>query len=215
VRMLREIERDAIILAGSIGPFSLASQLIGLTQLMTLCLSGVGVVEAVLEKTTAFLTEYLTAFAAAGADAVIMAEPVAGLVSPADLGRFSSKRVAAIRAAVESGPFRIFLHNCSARLVHLPQVLEAGASLCHFGACMDLPAALNQVPAEVVLAGNLDPVAVFCQGNTDTVAERTSALLAATAGHRHFVPSSGCDLPPGTPFANLEAFYRTVAAVGG
>jgi uroporphyrinogen decarboxylase len=194
-----------------IGPFSLTSQLVGVTQLMTLCREDPGLVEAVLEKATSFLTGYARAFAAAGADAILMAEPVAGLVSPAYLGRFSSANVARIRLAVEAGSFRLFLHNCGARLKHLPQVLEAGVSLYHFGAPMDLGAALKQVPRDVVLAGNLDPAAVFCEGTAESVAERTTALLAASDGYANFVPSSGCDLPPGTPLASLEAFYRVVA----
>ncbi len=214
VRMLREAEHEAIVLGGIIGPFSLASQLVGLTELMSLCVMNPRVVDAVLEKTTAFLIEYAKAFAVAGADAVIMAEPVAGLVSPPMLGRFSSANVARIREVVEVGPFRVFLHNCGARLVHLPQVLEAGASLYHFGPPMDLAAALARVPPDVTLAGNLDPAAVFCQGTVEQVTERTLALLAATAGYGNFVPSSGCDLPPGTPLANLEAFYDVVTGRG-
>jgi uroporphyrinogen decarboxylase len=137
---------------------------------------------------------------------------VAGLVSPAFLGRFSSANVAKIRQAVEVGSFKLFLHNCGARLKHLPQVLEAGVSLYHFGAPMDMSAALKQVPQDVVLAGNLDPAAVFCLGTARSVAERTAALLAAADGHGNFAPSSGCDLPPGTPIENLEAFYEAVAA---
>jgi len=210
--MLRAAEPDGIVVGGMIGPFSLASQLVGLTQLMTMCLSAPGMVEAIVERTSAFLAEYARAFAAAGADAVLMAEPVAGLVSPAHLGRFSSANVAKIREAAETGSFRIFLHNCSARLVHLPRILDAGASLYHFGATMDLAAALKQAPPGVILAGNLHPVEVFFQGSVGKVVERTCALLAATAGHRNFAPSSGCDLPPGTPLANLEAFYATVRA---
>ncbi len=210
VGMLRAAEPEAVVIGGIIGPFSLASQLVGLSQLMMLCLSSPGLVHALVEKTAAFLAEYAKAFAAAGADAVLMAEPVAGLVSPADLGRFSSASIVKIRAAAETGSFRVFLHNCSARLVHLPRILEAGAVLCHFGAPMDLSAALKQVPPDVVVAGNLHPVEVFFHGSVEKVTERTSTLLAATAGHRNFVPSSGCDLPPGTPLSNLEAFYGTV-----
>jgi uroporphyrinogen decarboxylase len=212
VRMMRDAAPDAVVIGGIIGPFSLAGQLIGLSQLMTLCMLNAGLVEALLDKTTAFLTEYTKAFATAGADAVLMAEPMAGLVSPAFLGRFSSANVAKIREGAEAGSFRLFYHNCGARLAHLPQVLEAGASLYHFGAPMDLAAALKQVPPDVVLAGNLDPAGVFCGGTPETVTERTSALIAGADGHRNFVPSSGCDLPPGTPLGNLEAFYAAVSA---
>jgi uroporphyrinogen decarboxylase len=212
IRMMRRSAPEAVVIGGTIGPFSLTSQLVGVTQLMTLCLEDPDLVEAILEKATAFLTGYVRAFADAGADAVLMAEPVAGLVSPALLGRFSSANVARINQAVEAGSFQVFLHNCGARLKHLPQVLESGVSLYHFGAPMDIGAALRQVPLDVVLAGNLDPAAVFCRGTAGSVAQSTASLLAATDGHRNFVPSSGCDLPPGTPLENLEAFYEAVAA---
>lgn len=34
--------------------------------------------------------------------------------------------------------------------------------------------------------------------------------LDATRGYRNFIISSGCDIPPGTPLPNLEAFYSVV-----
>ena len=212
VRMMRQAAPDAAIVGGIIGPFSLAGQLVGVTRLMMLSLTDAALVEALLEKTTAFLGQYARAFAEAGADAVLMAEPMAGLVSPACLGRFSSARVAELRRTAEAGAFRVFLHNCSARAAHLARVFEAGCALYHFGAPMDLAAALAAAPPGVVIAGNLNPAAVFCHGSASEVADRTRALLAMTAGRRGFVPSSGCDLPPGTPLENLDAFYRTVRA---
>ncbi len=36
-------------------------------------------------------------------------------------------------------------------------------------------------------------------------------LLAAAAGNRSFVLSSGCDLPPGTPIENVEALCAAAA----
>jgi uroporphyrinogen decarboxylase len=214
VRRMRRAAEDVVVLGEMIGPFSLAAQLVGITEIMCLCATDPGAVEALVLKATAFLTEYSRAFAQAGADGVVVAEPVAGLVSPAGLGRFSSAAVAVIRQAVEDGPFRIILHNCGARLVHLTKILEAGASMYHFGAPMDLASALGQIPPDIVVAGNLDPARVFCQGTAEGVRSRTFELLAATARYPNFVPSSGCDLPPRTPLANLGAFYDTVRTAG-
>jgi uroporphyrinogen decarboxylase len=104
------------------------------------------------------------------------------------------------------------LHNCAAKLLHLPAVLESGARTFHFGAPMDLPAALGKVPGDVILCGNLDPAAVFCQASPAEVIERTKTLLNQTAAFPNFLISSGCDIPPGAPLENLDAFYR---AVGG
>lgn len=45
------------------------------------------------------------------------------------------------------------------------------------------------------------------------VTARTAQLLAAVSGRRNFVVSSGCDVPPSAPLANLDAFYQAVNAV--
>ena len=41
--------------------------------------------------------------------------------------------------------------------------------------------------------------------------EATRALLEATSCHKNFFVSSGDDIPPGSPLANLNAFFRAVA----
>ena len=75
---------------------------------------------------------------------------------------------------------------------------------------MDIGLALEQVDRSVILAGNLDPSAVFHGGTPDEVREKTMELLQRTAIYRNFIISSGCDIPPHTPVENLDAFYQTV-----
>jgi uroporphyrinogen decarboxylase len=89
--------------------------------------------------------------------------------------------------------------------------LESGAGVYHFGAGMDIAAALGRVGPETVLCGNLDTEKFFRKGQPQAAGEATKALLEATRGFRNFVVSSGCDIPPGSPLANLNAFYRAVA----
>jgi uroporphyrinogen decarboxylase len=126
------------------------------------------------------------------------------------LAAFSSAYVRRLGEAVCDGNFGIVLHNCGAKLVHLPAILETGLSAFHFGAPMDLTAALKRIPADTVVCGNLDPSAVFCQLAAEEARARATALLAATAGHPNFVLSSGCDIPPNARLANLDAFYEAL-----
>jgi uroporphyrinogen decarboxylase len=79
---------------------------------------------------------------------------------------------------------------------------------------MDLQAALAKVDPGIVLCGNLDPSGVFCQLPPAGVQERTTSLLAATAAHRNFVVSSGCDIPPNATLASLDAFYASLDSTG-
>jgi len=210
VRRLKKLPSRPLVLGGCIGPFSLAARLVGVSEALELTLAEPELMTAVLEKSTAFLTDYACTFKAAGADGLIMAEPAAGLLSPRGLAAHSSGYVKAIAAAVEDGRFALLLHNCAARLLHLPAVLETGLTSFHFGAPMDLPAALKQVSPDVVLCGNLDPTAVFCQLPPAEVAARAADLLSRTAGHRNYVLSSGCDVPASAPLSSLDAFYGAV-----
>ena len=210
VRRLKKLPSRPLVLAGCIGPFSLAARLVGVSEALELTLSEPELMEAVLEKSTAFLAAYACAFKEAGADWLIMAEPAAGLLSPRGLSTHSSRYIKTIAAAVSDGEFALILHNCAARLLHLPAILETGLTTFHFGAPMDLPAALGKVAPEVVLCGNLDPTSVFCQLAPAEVKARASDLLSRTAPHRNYVLSSGCDVPAAAPLANLDAFYAAV-----
>jgi uroporphyrinogen decarboxylase len=212
IAKLRAAFGKELVIAGCIGPFSLAARLVGVSEAMELTIADPELMEAVLEKSTEFLVAYIKAFRAAGAGGVIMAEPAAGLLSPRSMSAFSSAWIRKIHAALGDDRFFIILHNCAAKLLHLSAVLETGLSTFHFGAPMDMPAALAKVSTEVVLCGNLDPTAVFVKMEPTLVGARVEELLAPTKGRRNFVISSGCDVPASAPLANLDAFFRAVRA---
>jgi uroporphyrinogen decarboxylase len=200
------------VMGGLIGPFSLAGRIFGVSEALEATAAEPELILTLLEKATDFLLEYTQAFREVGAAGVIMAEPAAGLLSPRSLGKFSAPFVRRIVETVQSEDFSIILHNCGARLVHLPKVLESGAEIYHFGAPMDIAAALAQVDDQTILCGNLDPTAVFYSGTVDEVRQQTAQLMSATQAYPNFIASSGCDVPPGVPIRNLDAFYEVVRA---
>jgi uroporphyrinogen decarboxylase len=198
------------VLGGLIGPFSLAGRIFGVSEALESTALQPELVHALLERVTAFQIEYAAAFRARGAAGVVMAEPLAGLLSPRALGLFSAPYVRQIIDAVQTEDFAVLLHNCGARLAHLQQILKSGAEIYHFGAPMDIVGALQQVDGQVVLCGNLDPTAVFHSGTLDEVTQKTRLLFEQTRPYSNFVLSSGCDIPPGTPAENIKAFFEVV-----
>jgi len=210
VRRLRQLPAKPLVFGGCIGPFSLAARLVGVSEALEMTVTEPDLMQVLLEKCTTFLAAYIRAFQSAGADGVLMAEPAAGLLSPRSMLQLSSAYIKTIGAATADRHFALILHNCAARLVHLPSVLETGLHTFHFGAPMDLAEALARVPADVVLCGNLDPAGVFVQSSPAEITTRALALLKATAAHRNFVLSSGCDVPPNAPLAHLDAFYTAL-----
>jgi len=58
--------------------------------------------------------------------------------------------------------------------------------------------------------GNLGPVRVIKSATSTEVYDKTLALLKATASNPNFILSSGCNNPPGTPLANIDAFFKAL-----
>jgi uroporphyrinogen decarboxylase len=208
VRILAAQPGAPFVIAGCIGPFTLAGRLFGVSESLEFSMNEPEAMEELIGKATAFLIDYVQAFKAAGAKALFMAEPTAGLLSPKMLGRFSSTFVKRIVDATEDGQFGIILHNCGARIAHIPQILTSGATALHFGQPMDLPAAARAVPANVVVCGNLDPSGVFVGLDDEAITQRTIALEASLAGLRNVVMSSGCDIPPNAPVEHLVSYMK-------
>ncbi len=211
VRRLRKQLGAPLLLGSCIGPFSLAARIVGVSEAMELTLMEPELIHRVLEKTTAFLSAYGRTFRAAGASGVIMAEPAAGLLSPASMTEFSSRYVRQINDQI-GGEFTVILHNCAAKRLHLPALLATGLNTFHVAAPMDIVSVLTEIPADVVLCGNLDPMTVFDQLKPAEIEQRVTDLLAVTRGTANFVASSGCDLPSTVALGNLDAFYRAVDA---
>ena len=198
------------IFAGSIGPFSLAGRLLDITEIMVLCYEEPELVHAVLEKATAFLVAYNKALRDAGADGLVMAEPAAGLLSPALIAEFSTPYVRKIIRAVENESFAVIYHNCGNTIPLIGSILETGAGAFHFGNAVDIAEMLKLVPAEYTVFGNVDPAGQFLGGTPASVRESTLRILEKCAAHKNFVISSGCDIPPLAPVENIDAFFNAV-----
>ena len=208
VRGLVSMGKGVPVLGGMIGPFSLAGRLFGVSESLLATASGPEVIEGLLEKVTSFLCAYAAAFKSAGASGVIIAEPSAGLLSPRGMAAYSSPYVRRIIEAVEGDGFEVILHNCAAKAIHLGAVEESGAHIVHFGAPMDMPAALQKLSPRITVCGNLDPAGVFLHSTPEGISRLTRNLISSTEGHSNFVVSSGCDIPAATPLENLDAFFH-------
>jgi len=205
-KLTAEYAEDKPVFGGTIGPFSLAGRLYDISELMVACYCEPDVVEILLNKCTEFLKRYCLELKRQGADGVLIAEPAAGLLSGEDCSAFSSQYVKTIVEAVQDDSFMVVLHNCGNTGQCTAAMLESGALGYHFGNKIDMALALKDCPSDVLVLGNLDPV-IFRSASPDVIRLNTTELLNATSGFPNYVLSSGCDVPPHTPHANIDAFY--------
>jgi len=202
--------KDRPVFGGEIGPFSLAGRLFDMTEIMVALMLEPETVHIVLEKAAEFLIEFARSYKKAGANGIIIAEPAAGLLSPSQCDEFSSKYIRKIVEAVQDDYFMVILHNCGNTRNLVPSLLSTDAMGYHFGNAVNMVDIMPQIPWGRIAFGNVDPARVFKNGTVEDVKEKTWELLEKTAIYKNFVLSSGCDIPPGTPMENIDAFFETL-----
>lgn len=209
IKKATEIISDRPVLAGMIGPYSLAARLFDVSEIMMDCYDDPDMVHTVLQKVTDFLINYAKAYKAAGANGIVMAEPVAGLLSPALEEEFSSPYVKKIADSVQDDNFILIYHNCGDNVPRmLESIMTTGCAAYHFGNAVDMEKdIIPNVSADTVVMGNIDPAGTLRMGTPGKVREETLALLGRCSKYPNFVLSSGCDIPPMTPWDNIDAFF--------
>ncbi|MGE0415660.1 MAG: uroporphyrinogen decarboxylase [Acetobacteraceae bacterium] len=152
--------------------------------------------------------DYLSAQAEAGAEALMLFDSWAGVLSPS---LFQTHVVA---------PAQRIVAALRARFPHVPIIgfpRLAGVMLAAYGAtgvnaigidtAMDPVRAAALVPPGVALQGNLDPMALVAGG--DAMAREARSILAAMQG-RPFVFNLGHGIVPQTPPAHVAALLEIV-----
>ena len=210
-RKTAQLIQDRPVFAGCIGPFSLAGRLVGLSEAMILCYEDPDMMNIVLSKATEFLVSYAREYKKTGVNGIIIAEPAAGLLSPGLAEEFSHPYVKKIVQAVQDESFIVIYHNCGNSTIHMiDSILEINADMYHFGNAIDMSEMLKHIPENTIVMGNIDPAKQFRNGTSASVREVTLDLMTKCCSYSNFVVSSGCDIPPMSPWENINSFFRAV-----
>ncbi|MBR2460619.1 MAG: uroporphyrinogen decarboxylase family protein [Clostridia bacterium] len=211
-----EIINDRPVFAGVIGPFSLAARLLDVTEIMIDCYDDPDMVHTVLKKATEFLIEYSKAYKEVGANGIVMAEPVAGLLSPALAEEFSAPYVKEIVDAVQDDSFIVIYHNCGNNTIKMiDSILSTGSAAYHFGNAIDMAEMMTHMPSDIIAMGNVDPAAEFKNGTPESVRKATLDVMEKCCSYSNFVISSGSDIPPMSKWENIDAFFKAVGEYYG
>lgn len=211
IKKAMELITDRPVFAGVIGPFSLAGRLMDVTEAMIYCYEEPDMVHTVLEKVTAFIINYCKAYKAVGANGVVMAEPLGGLLSPALAEEFSSDYVKKIVDAVQDDEFIVVYHNCGNNTIQMiDSILSTGAPVLHFGNAISMADMMPHIPAHVLAMGNVDPAGEIRNGTPESIRKATREIMEACDQYPNFAISTGCDIPPMSSWENIDAFFAAV-----
>lgn len=196
---------DALHGAYVVGPFTLAGLLMGASQIARATVLRQEFVRRLLAVTTAAVRTYAEACQAAGAEAIAFLEPTAVMLSPKAFTSFSGEPIAGI---VRDLKVRAVLHICGDTRHLIPSMCQTGVDALSLDSRVDLPTVAAAIQRDMVLIGNIDPVAVMGSAELQRVVNAVRELRQRMAPYPNFILSTGCDLPFETPLANVAAFME-------
>jgi uroporphyrinogen decarboxylase len=164
---------------------------------------------ALIDQITAASITYLLAQIEAGAEAVMLFDSWAGLLSPAAFAKLVIEPAARIVSAIR-------LHHPDIPIIGFPRLAgtmaatyaeRTGVNAMGVDTAADLTVLRRLVPQRVALQGNLDPFALLTGGQV--MAEEARAILAAMKGHP-FIFNLGHGVMPPTPPDHVAALVDLI-----
>lgn len=208
VRLLRK-RLEIPIGAYVCGPFTLAGLMMGANDIAMATIDAPQVVHATVNFCERVVIEYAKALQDAGAGLICILDPTAMMLSPKAFWEFAGRSVQNVVRHLDT---RTILHICGNTEHLVAQMCETGVQGLSCDSLVDLPKVAKRVPRDVVIIGNLSPVGSLLRGSPEEVRRDTLAMLESMRAFDNFVVSTGCDLPPETPLANILAFMETARA---
>jgi uroporphyrinogen decarboxylase len=188
------------------GPFTLASELAGVTELMRMIVRDAEFVHTLLDITRKTVFEYAKVAIEHGVKMITVCEPTAINLSPKQFAEFVKPGYRLIFDNLQD-VWKV-LHICGDTNYLLDEILDCGAEGLSLESEVDFPSVVKRIPKDVVLIGNLDTF-VAAESSADEIRQITHKLLYDMREHANFIPCPACDLMASTPIENIKAFIET------
>jgi len=214
LRILRRELGDEVLVVGCVlGPFTLATQLLGLEKALYLAMDEPGKLESVMDFATDVGIEFGKAQINSGAHLPVVFDPSASpAVVPSQFFReFELPRLGRLFEELSgAGAVAKWLHIAGPVGSILPYYANAGVTIANFDYCVTPPAAMTGLPG-ICVDGNIKSLS-FVESKPAQIATQAANLLDAFRDRKGFILSSGCEIPPESPSENIAAMVNAVRA---
>lgn len=208
-----EADGEQIWMVCARGPFTVASHIFSVTQLLMLMMIDPEASEILLRKTTDCVKLWLEAQleAASTAKAIMVLDDVCGFFSPDD---FKTMCMPYMKEVFDAFPeMSHFFHNDFTSDSCYPYLSEMGVDAFNFTHKVGIGEARKLTGEKPVLMGNVppmillgdDPKAVY-----DTTTQMIKDYIAANGSHHGLLVSTGGGLPMGAKQENIDAMISAV-----
>ena len=211
-RVVRAVGDERFVLATLRGPLLITSQLRGAEPMLMDMMERPEWLRQVLEFTVEVAERVGVAALETGAHGLLLGEAVCSpnFISPAMYReQVWPMHCDVVRRLKQAGWLAIGLHVCGNITPILEDLIATGVDFLDIDYQVSAADAIRLTKGRVAMRGNLDPSSVLRFGDVDKVRVETRAMCEQIQGAR-WIAGSGCDIPPGTPAENVEAFVETM-----
>jgi MtaA/CmuA family methyltransferase len=204
VALLKKRTAGALIVEGWVeGPCAMGADLRGLNTLMLDFHDDPDFVTQLFEFVVAMEVSFARAQVEAGADLIGIGDAAASLIGPKLYERFVLAYEQKLVAEVKAMGARVRLHICGNTRKILRGMGSLHADLVDLDYLSPMAEGRIAMGPDQTLLGNIDPVRVLRDETPDQITSKLEECFGA-AGSRYIV-GAGCEVPRGTPAANLQA----------
>lgn len=192
------------------GPFTTCARVFGLDTLLYRLIADPGSVLRAVTIITQLLKDFAKEAFTRGARVFCIPDPMSSknMISPRHYSRMvQSYHKDLVEYIHRLGGYTI-LHICGDTRDRLDQMVATKADALSLDQLVDLGEVRQAIGTEVVLAGNVNPIASLLRGTLNDVIRNTRQCLEK-GGPSRFILMPGCGVPPGSPLENLQAMVRT------
>jgi len=205
VKMLHEKLGNKLFVGAYVtGPLTMAMQLLGFREITKRLIGKGDVTDDLLPKLSKFASDYARVLVDAGADGVMVLEPYCALISPKTFKRLIPLINEVCHVISSKGAYP-FLHICGNTTYLLSLFPEVSASVYQVDSMVSLREA-RKILGIKCLMGNVS-TSLLLTGDVESIVSAARKCLEE-AGTRHYIMSSGCEVPPRTPPENLKTLIE-------
>jgi MtaA/CmuA family methyltransferase len=204
IELLTDAVKGQIPILGWVeGPIAAAVNLVTMSRFMIATKKQPAFVSELLDWTTELEIRFAQAQVQRGADMIGVGDAAASLISPKFYRDEIARREKRIVDAIHAAGATVRLHICGDIHGKFADMAATGADLIDVDAPQTIAEVRAVVGPDACLSGNMDPVRCILNGDPMTIRAAT-AECHGQAGERYIL-SAGCEIPPGTPAANVAA----------
>ena len=208
-RVSNKMSGDHCIAINYVGPFTVAAQLLGVSDFMMALFSEPETLDELLSFSVRMCSEFYDLFLEAGADTVFIGDPCASgdLISPSVFENNALPYLKNLTKLLKGKTLFRLLHICGDTSSRLIPLRKAGIDAFSLDS-VSIKEAMTKADGCYAVFGNMSPVDILNGKNPDQVYEICSLIAKEGGLNGGFSLMPGCDLPPMTPLENIRAMIK-------